>query len=156
MFTSILVTILVAELVKPPKQPDLGFVWREIELRGSNEMLIRPEMFREPSRWVRLFGIDTPKANERGYSGAVQDLEILLGNRADVHFENEDPRHPISRNVTLVQYIWTRGTLIQFELLRDGWATVNEEGRKGKYGKFLVAAEAEAKRFHEGMWALRS
>ena len=153
LISAFIATILTAELVKPPKQPDLGFTWRETDLRGCNELQIRPEMFRERSRWVRLYGIDVPKANQVGYSGARQDLEIILGRTPDVYFEDEDCKHPISRNATAVQYVWTQGKLIEFELVRDGWATVNDEGKNGRYGKFLIAAEAEARRFHEGMWA---
>lgn len=156
MLSVAIAAMLGAELVKPPKQPNLGFVWREIDLRGCNELQIRPELFRERPRWVRLYGIDVPEAGHVGYSGARQDIEILLGRTPDIYYEDEDCNHPVSRNATLVQYVWTQGKLIEFELVLDGWATVNEEGRKGRYGKFLIAAEAEAKRFHEGMWAKQS
>ncbi len=110
-------------------------------------------MFREQSRWVRLYGIDVPNASQRGYSGARQDLEVLLGRAPDVYFEDEDPKKCLRRNASYVQYVWTQGKLLQFELLRDGWAHVNEEGRKGKYGSLLIAAEAEARRFRDGLWA---
>jgi len=155
MFAAILTILFTRDLVVPPKQPDLGFEWHSTDLRGANEIHISPIYFRERPRWIRLYGIDVPNASQRGYSGARQDLELILGRVADVHFEDENEKHPVSRNATCVQYLWTRGKLIQFELVRDGWAKVNDEGRKGRYAKFLIGAEAEAKRFHNGLWGLQ-
>ena len=98
MVALLLAGLLVADLSTPPKQPDLGFAWVSTDLRGSNEVRIRPERFRESSRWVRLFGIDVPNASQRGYSAARQALEILLRDRPWVYFEDDEAKHPINRN----------------------------------------------------------
>jgi len=156
MLHSLLVCTLSFNLVSPPKRPDLGLPWLLDGLRGANEMRIHSEYYRDQPRWIRLFGVDVPNLSDRGYSGARQDLEIMTGRgTSEVYFEDDDSKHPISRNACRVQYLWLRGKLIQFELVRDGWAKVNDEGRKGRYAKYLVAAEAEAKTFHEGLWAAR-
>lgn len=154
MLVALAACALVADLLKPPKQPtfDLYDMCRVSELSGANEMKLRQESYRDMSRWTRLYGIDLPAVGKPGYSGARQDLEVILGRSPDVYVEDEKPDHPVTRNATWVQYVWTRGKLIQFEVLQDGWATVNEEGRKGRYGKYLVGAETEAKRLHEGIW----
>ena len=152
MFAAILACVFTATLVDPPKQPDLGFPWRVVDLRGANEIKIVSEYYSDRARWVRLYGVDLPVTGRHGYTGSREDLEILLGRRAEVYFEDDSEKQPVNRNATYVQYMWTRGKLLEFELVRDGWATVNEEGRKGKYAKFLIGAEAEAKRFHEGLW----
>jgi len=145
--------ILVSDLIKPPKQPDLKFEWRVQQVRGIDEIRIRPIYFRDWPRWVRLYGIEVPKAGQTGYSGSEQFLEILLGRAADIFFEDEDPKHPLMRNAEYVQYLWTRGKLIQFEMLHEGWAKLTEEGRSGKYGKVLAQAEDEAKHLKWGIWA---
>jgi hypothetical protein len=148
----LLAALLTSDLVKAPKQPYLGFPWRIVELRGANEMKIHPEYVIEESQWDRLYGVDLPTADKKGYSGARQDLEILLGRGEPEAFIEDEKRDPVIRNATYVQYIWVYGKLLQFELVRDGWAKVNDEGRKGRYGKLLVAAEAEAQRFKAGLW----
>jgi len=155
MVASLLFAVLGANLVTPPKQPEFGIynMWRATNLRGANELLIRKEYYRDMPQWVWLYGIELPQVGSRGYSGARQDLEVLLGRAPDVYIEDEREDHPVTRNGGYVQYVWTRGKLIQFELVRDGWAKVNDEGRKGRYSSFLTGAEAEAKRFHEGLWA---
>lgn len=155
MLVAIAVWLVAADVVTPPKHPnfDLNDMCRVDDLSGANEMLVRQEYYRDIPRWTRLFGIDVPNVGKPGYSGARQDLEILLGRYPDVYVEDDNPDRPSSRNAYYLQYVWNKGRLLQFELVRDGWATVNAEGQKGRYGKFLVAAEAEAKRLHEGRWA---
>jgi len=129
---------------------------RVTELWGANELKMRQEHYRDLPWWTRLYGIDVPSVDKPGYSGARQDLEIMLGRFPDVYVEDEKPDHPIARNAHYLQYVWTQGKLIQFELVRDGWATVNEEGHKGRYGKYLLAAQDEAKRLHEGLWGFKA
>ena len=152
MIVVLALAILGPEVLKPPKMPDIPFPWRLLDLRRANEMEIKSEYTNEGPNWVRLYGIDVPNTSEKGYSGARQDLEILLGRNPDLYYEDEKEGHPISRNAEYVQYVWTRGQLIEFEMVHNGWARVNEEGRKGRYGKYLVRAEEEAKRLHFGIW----
>jgi endonuclease YncB( thermonuclease family) len=153
MLQTVLSIVLAANLVKPPKQPDLGFAWKLLDVRYANEMKVSPEWYRDTPVWIRLYGIDVPSPGDRGYSGAREDLELLFGRWHEVYVEDEDSKHPVNRNAFAFQYLWITGKLVQFELVRDGWAKVNDEGRKGRYGKLLIDAEAEAKKFHEGRWA---
>jgi endonuclease YncB( thermonuclease family) len=156
MLASLIFVVLGGTLIDPPKQPlfDITAMCKVVDLREANEMKVRQENYRDMPRWTRLFGVEIPKAGQTGYSGARQDLELLLGRSPDVYVEDEREEHPVVRNATWVQYVWTQGKLLQFELVRDGWATVNDEGARGRYGKYLKAAEVEAKKFHEGLWAI--
>lgn len=153
MIIGMTLALLIAQDLDIPRRPDLGLEWRQVQLLGANEMKIRPEYTQDVPRWVRLYGIDVPNASNKGYSGARQDLEILLGRSADVWCEDEHKDHPILRNASYVQFVWTRGKLIQFEMLRDGWASINDEGRSSRYSKYLLRAEDEAKRLHAGIWS---
>lgn len=155
MLATFVAIALAAGTINPPKQPQFGLnrLQRVLNLRGANEILVRPEAYREMiPQWVRLYGVDVPNYSRRGYSGARQDLEILLGREAEVYVQDEDPKHPISRNATEVQYMWAWGKLLEYELVNDGWAKVNDEGRKGRYATYLIAAENAAKKAHAGIW----
>lgn len=155
MVLAFLCAALTISNLEPPKRPDLGLDWEVIDIRNANELKIRPTIHRADwPRWVRLYGIDVPQVNQRGYSGARQDLELLLGRNADAYYEDEKKDHPVFRNAYYVGYIWAWGKLLEFELVRDGWAKVNDEGRKGRYGKFLVDAEDEARQAPRGIWAV--
>ena len=158
MLSLVVLLVLGADVLKPPKQP--GFVLTQMcrvtDLLNANEMKIHPEYYKDSMpHWVRLYGVDLPTADKRGYSGAREDLELLLGREPDVYVEDENPDHVITRNAYYVQYVWAYGKLIEFELVRDGWAKVNDEGRKGKYAKPMLAAQAEAQRLKEGLWGLQ-
>lgn len=156
MIAAILFTALVAHDLKAPKQPAFGIIYlnRVRNVFGADQIFVTPEAYREElPQWVRLYGVDVPTFGQRGASGATQDLEILLGRSAEVYVEDENEDHPVVRHAMNVQYVWAWGKLIEFELVKDGWATVNKEGRKGKYGKFLTAAEDEARVEHLGIWA---
>jgi len=154
MVLALAFAILSSDPGDAPKRPDLGTDWRVVDLRGANELKIHPNFkWDQPSRWVRLYGIDVPNASQSGYSGARQDLELLLGRTANAYYEDENRDHPIMRNASYVAYVWAWGKLLEFELVKDGWARVNDEGRKGRYGKYLTDAEEQAKRWHVGVWA---
>ena len=143
----------MVELLVPPKQPDLKFEWRVSQVRGIDEFKIKSIYFRDTPRWVRLYGVEVPKAGRDGYSGSEFFLELILGRSGEVYFEDETKDHPIQRHAEYVQYLWTKGKLIQFEMVHEGWASVNDEGRKGRYGKFLTEAEQEAKHLKLGIWS---
>src|SRR5579871_4562086 len=107
MIAVLAATALLAQ--KPlgaPKRPDLGLYWLVSDLRGADTIKMRPHWVIEPPRWVKLYGVDVPNPSQRGYSGARQDLEILLGREGEVYFEDEKKDHPITRGGNWVQYVW--------------------------------------------------
>jgi|GEM_PF-1525029 len=168
--TAVLATAQIIPPVQPPRPPRLGFPLRLISLDGPSGLTldqfgsngvgigIRRGRFgfgTNLERRVLLYGIATPRPGEKGYSGAMLKLENLVGRRADVFLEQE----PANRNKTYrgadVRYAWAWGKLLNFEMVRFGFAKVTEEGRQGKYGPLLTAAEDEARRLKEGIWADR-
>jgi endonuclease YncB( thermonuclease family) len=79
-------------------------------------------------------------------------MDRFTGGAAEAWLEVEPTNRDKTHRGALVRYVWVWGKLLNFELVRAGWAKVDEDGRKGKYGPLLIAAEEEAKRLRSGLW----
>jgi endonuclease YncB( thermonuclease family) len=105
-----------------------------------------------PERRVLLYGISTPRPGEFGYPQGLQRMELMVQGASEAWLEEEPTDRRKSYRGADVRYVWVWGKMLNFELVRAGWAKLNDEGRNGKYGPLLIAAEAEAKRLRNGMW----
>ncbi|MGV3615440.1 MAG: thermonuclease family protein [Fimbriimonas sp.] len=167
LLATALVAAQVIPPVRPPKPPSLpGFPHRVVRVFGpsglevsffSGAQTIRPRRSRfdfgtQPDRRVLLYGLSTPRPGQDGYNQGVNFLERLVGRTADAWLEPEPGDPAKSHRAADVRYVWAWGKLLNFEMVRAGWARLNDEGRKGKYGPLLIAAEDEAKRLRNGMW----
>ncbi len=163
--------VIVGQVIPPvraPKKPNLpGLPHRVIGVFGPSALDVsffgdtggvfrarrgRYGASNQPQRRVLLYGISTPRMGQDGYAQGLMRLENWVQGAAVADLEAE----PLDRFKTHrgadVRYVWVWGKLLNFELVRAGWARVNEEGRAGKYGELLTAAENEARRLRVGLW----
>jgi len=100
---------------------------------------------------VRLLGINTPEMGQPFYDEASRRLKELLEGRevrleADV--EDED------RYGRLLRHIYAGSSLVNVEMVREGFANVYIIPPNTRYSSELEAAEEEARSSGRGIWQL--
>jgi endonuclease YncB( thermonuclease family) len=101
------------------------------------------------NREVRYLGIDAPEKGDPLAEEATQANNTLVSNR-EVRLELGRPSK--DRNGRLLAYVFQGDTLVNEELLRQGWAHIRRPVL-AKYQKRLQAAQDEARAAGRGIWA---
>ena len=108
---------------------------------------------------VRYIGIDTPEINY--YEGAAEHLaweakafnEQLVSHRV-VRLEFDvEKRDKYDR---LLAYVFTKGTFVNAELLKEGYADVLNIPPNVRYAEFFARTQQEAQRNNKGIWQEQS
>ncbi len=102
---------------------------------------------------VRLVGIDTPELSQAPYGRlAAQRLTELAPVGSSVSLELDvEPR---DRNGRLLAYVWADDRLVNWLLVRQGWAVVLTYPPNVQYADWLTAAQDSARQDRAGLWAL--
>ena len=102
---------------------------------------------------VRLIGVDSPEMNQgRAGAGAAQALSALA-RRGDT-LQLEPDVSPRDRYGRVLGYLWQNQRMLNWELVRRGWAVASPYPPDVQYAEALDAAERQARRERAGMWAL--
>jgi micrococcal nuclease len=102
---------------------------------------------------VRLIGIDSPERDQGSAgTGATQAL-TALASRGDT-LQLEPDVSPRDRYGRVLGYLWKQGRLINWQMVRRGWALATPYPPDVRYVDFLEAAEARARRDKVGLWGL--
>jgi endonuclease YncB( thermonuclease family) len=101
---------------------------------------------------VRLLGIDTPERGEPFYARATTYLAARVKNR-NVRIEFDRTRRDTYKR--LLAFIWLGDTLINEELVRQGYARVYVWPPDTLHFARLVAAQSAARRQRRGVWSVR-
>jgi micrococcal nuclease len=102
---------------------------------------------------VRLIGMDTPERNQRPFGAqAAAALSQLMPRGSTVDFEPDiEPRDRYGR---MLGYVWRDGSLINWVMVRQGWAVVLTYPPNVQYVDWLVAAQRGAREEQRGLWAV--
>lgn len=103
---------------------------------------------------VRLIGMDTPEGDQEPFgTAATAALASLLpvGSTLQLEYDRE-PRDQFGRRLA---YLWLDGEMLNWALVRLGWAVTLRFPPNVHYADRLAAAEAAAKREGRGLWAVQ-
>jgi len=102
---------------------------------------------------VRLIGIDAPeRAQGRFGDAATKGLVALLPRGAAVQLERDV--ETTDRYGRRLAYVWYGGQLINWRMVRQGWAVSYPYGRTQRYTAVLDAAEGRASAERRGLWGV--
>ncbi|MBI4542528.1 MAG: thermonuclease family protein [Gemmatimonadetes bacterium] len=101
---------------------------------------------------VRLIGIDTPERSQAPYGGrAAQALARLVPVGSSVQLELDvEPRDRYGR---VLAYLWTNGVLVNWAMVRQGWAVLLTYPPNVQYVDWFTAAQSQARETGVGLWA---
>lgn len=104
-----------------------------------------------PRGRVRLIGIDAPELDQTPMGATAQNaLSSLIptGSRVQLELDIE----PHDRYGRLLAYVWYRGELINWKLVRQGWAVSERFLPNVRHSPALDAAESRARTEQLGLW----
>lgn len=101
---------------------------------------------------VRLIGMDTPELDQEPFGRqAAAALASLLPVGAQVRIEQDvDARDRYGR---LLAYVWVGPVLVNWRMVREGWATLLTYQPNVQYAEWLIDAERRAREEGRGLWA---
>jgi micrococcal nuclease len=102
---------------------------------------------------VRLIGMDTPEAGQEPFGDmATEALTNLIPTGTEVLLEPDvEARDRYDR---LLGYIWADGTLVNWALVRQGFAVLLTYPPNVQYVEWLTAAQTAARADSVGLWAV--
>ena len=101
---------------------------------------------------IRLIGMDTPERNQAPYGGqATQALTALLGDASLIEIEPDvEPRDRYGR---VLGYVWADGVMVNWALVRRGFAVILTYPPNVQYVDWLTDAQRLARKDAIGLWA---
>ncbi len=103
----------------------------------------------EDGRKVRYAGINAPEDGEPGFREATQANNLLVGGK-EVRLEF-GPRRT-EKHDRLIAYVHVGRTLVQAELVKQGWAIVTRSQSLPRYRPILQKYQEEARAAGKGIW----
>lgn len=102
---------------------------------------------------IRLIGIDTPELNQRPFGiRASSALAALIALGAEVQLEQDvEARDRYGR---LLAYVWSDGTLVNWRMIREGWAVLLTYPPNVQYVDWFTDAQRRAREEGRGLWAV--
>lgn len=100
---------------------------------------------------VRLIGIDTPELDQRPFGRQAADaLARLVRVGSVVQLEPDvEERDPYRR---VLAYVWAGRTMVNWRMVRDGWAVLLTYPPNVQYVEALTDAERRARDERKGLW----
>lgn len=102
---------------------------------------------------IRLIGMDTPEMSQEPYGAlAAQALATLTPVGSEVQLEPDvEPRDRYGR---VLAYIWVRGLMANWALVRQGWAVLLTYPPNVQYVEWFTEAQRLAREEGVGLWAV--
>ena len=100
---------------------------------------------------VRLIGMDAPELDQKPFgrqSSAALARLVRVGARVRIE-QDVDAR---DRNGRLLAYVWVGRVLINWRMVREGWATLLTYQPNAQYVDWLLDAERRAREEGRGLW----
>jgi micrococcal nuclease len=101
---------------------------------------------------IRLIGMDTPELSQAPY-GRMATEAIAGMIPAGTRVEIEPDIEPRDRYNRLLGYVWADGALVNWQLVRQGWAVLYTIPPNVQYADFFAAAQERAREEGAGLWA---
>jgi micrococcal nuclease len=101
---------------------------------------------------IRLIGMDTPEADQEPFGAiATRALTALIPPGSDVEVERDvEPRDQYDR---VLAYVWTNGLMVNWAMVRQGYAVVLTYPPNVRYAGWFTAAQQRARTERSGLWA---
>ncbi|MGE0354074.1 MAG: thermonuclease family protein [Gemmatimonadales bacterium] len=100
---------------------------------------------------VRLIGIDTPEMDQGSSGRRARAALVRLIEGRTVRLENDvDPTDRYRRRLA---YVWLRDTLVNEQLVAEGWAVVYTVPPNVRYVERFRQAQRRARTDQRGLWA---
>lgn len=100
---------------------------------------------------VRLIGIDTPEMDQRPFgTQAAEALGRMVRVGSVVHLEPDVEARDRYRRV--LAYVWVGRTMVNWRMVRDGWAVLLTYPPNVQYVDALTDAERRARDEKKGLW----
>ena len=127
---------------------DGGSVLLEVERIIDRDTIHCPPVGR-----IRLIGIDTPERRQQPFGPAATEALTAMtpiGSTIMVEFdvERED------RYDRILGYLWAEGELVNWRLVREGWALLATYPPNVRYTDAFLAAQQAAREDGSGLWAV--
>ena len=136
----ILLTLMLLACQEPPE------VVKVIQVVDGDTLVI------EGGYHVRYVGIDAPEIDEFYYLEAKQaNRELVEGKKVRLEKDISDK----DRHGRLLRYVYVDGTLVDAEMVRQGYAWAKAYPPDVKYQVYLEAVEKEARQAKRGIWGQR-
>lgn len=102
---------------------------------------------------VRLIGIDAPERDQEPFgTAAASALAAMLPTGSRAHLEADvAPRDQYGRTLA---YVWLDGVMVNWRMIRDGWAVPVVVAPNVQYVDFFRAARDRARRERRGLWSV--
>ena len=102
---------------------------------------------------VRLIGMDTPESDQEPYgSQATRELANLMAASSEVRLERDaEARDQYGR---VLAYVWGDGQMLNWILVRAGYAVVLTYPPNVQYVDWFTAAQEAAQQESAGLWAI--
>lgn len=102
---------------------------------------------------VRLIGIDSPEQDQPPFdAAATAGLGSLLPLNAAARVELD--REPRDQHGRLLAYLWLEGRMVNWAMVRHGWAVTLRLPPNIRYAGRFDAAEARARAEGRGLWRI--
>lgn len=101
---------------------------------------------------VRLIGIDTPEMDQRPFgrrSAAALGTLIRVGSVVQLEPDVEER----DRYRRVLAYVWVGPTMVNWRMVRDGWAVLLTSPPNVQYADAFTEAERRAREEKRGLWA---
>jgi endonuclease YncB( thermonuclease family) len=107
----------------------------------------------EPVGRIRLIGIDTPETDQPPYGAtAARGLARLIPIGSRITLEPDvTPRDRYGR---VLAYLWYEGQLVNWWMVREGWAVAYRYEPDVRWADLLTRAETTARGEKRGLWAV--
>lgn len=102
---------------------------------------------------IRLIGIDTPERGQPIFGSAATAALASLLPRGDTIWLEADLELRDRYN-RLLAYVWYEGRMVNWLLVRQGWAVSGRYPPNLRYAPELEAAERRARDEHRGLWRI--
>ena len=101
---------------------------------------------------VRLIGMDTPEANQHPF-GAHASAALIALIQVGTEVQLEPDVQARDRNGRLLAYVWVGRTMVNWRMVRDGWAVLLTIQPNAQYVEWFTDAERRARDEGRGLWA---
>lgn len=107
----------------------------------------------EGGQRVRLIGVDAPEGDQQPFGTAsAAALAALLPARSALVLESDT--EPLDQFGRVLSYVWLDGQLINWLLVRRGWAVSIRYAPNVRYAELFESAEARARAESRGLWSV--
>lgn len=103
----------------------------------------------EGGKTIRLIGMDTPERGDCFFNEAKEVTEKLVLGK-DIKLEKDVSE--TDKYGRLLRYLWLENTIVNEQLVRDGFAQVSTYPPDVKYQDRFAKAQQEARENKRGMW----